>query len=83
MVEVSRPTGLPLRTLFLFYLNRIIPIIGVLFMGNAEVYRMLGRYCAYFGNCRNFKKMLERRGLEVAYLEYFFGCATGVSGRKR
>ena len=65
MIEVSRPPWLPLRVLFLFYLNRIIPIIGALFMGDTDTYKMLGKYCAYFDNCRVFKEMLERRGLEV------------------
>jgi len=78
MIEVSKP----LRILFMFYLKRVIPLIGKLFMGNSRDYRMLGIYCEAFGDCRSFRDKLEKAGIQTGYKEYFFGCATGVVGVK-
>jgi hypothetical protein len=35
-----------------------------------------------FGNAAELATMLRSHGLEVEFSKYFFGCATGVSGRK-
>lgn len=82
-IEVSEPDGWALKSLYLFYLNRVIPVVGWLFMGNAADYRMLGKYCARFRNCKNLYQYLAAHGLQVAYKEYFYGCATGVVGWKK
>jgi demethylmenaquinone methyltransferase/2-methoxy-6-polyprenyl-1,4-benzoquinol methylase len=81
-VEISEPGFLPLKLLYMFYLKLIIPLIGFLFLGNSMDYRMLGVYCAKFKNSQLFMQLLQKRGLHVSYQSYFFGCATGVHGRK-
>lgn len=83
LIEVSVPPAWLLKTLYLFYLQRIIPLIGWLFLGNPETYRMLGVYTAAFQDCRAPADILRHKGFDVTYQEYFFGCATGVSGSKR
>jgi ubiquinone/menaquinone biosynthesis methyltransferase len=81
-LEISVPrTGL-LRGWFSFYLNRIILVIGKLFMGNPANYRMLGIYTSAFGDCANAKTAFDRAGLNVTAKSLFFGCATAVFGSK-
>lgn len=80
-VEISVPDNV-LRPFYMFYLKHAIPVIGKLFQGNADNYRMLGKYTATFKDCRLFHDLLSERGLVVKYNSYFYGCATGVSGRK-
>ena len=81
-IEISVPSFLPLRLAFLFYLKRIIPLIGRLFLENPSCYRMLGVYTEAFGDASHFGGCLRRAGLEVSATSYFFGCATGVRGIK-
>lgn len=83
IIEVSIPKWRLLRVLYKIHLHYIIPIVGKVFLGDPQIYRMLWTYAASFGDCREFESMLARVGLDVQYHEYFFGCATGVSGRKR
>jgi len=73
---------LPLRAAYMFYLKWVIPLIGRLLLGNPDCYRMLGVYTQAFGNATHFAGCLRKAGLEVDPVSYFFGCATGVRGRK-
>lgn len=81
-VEISKPKNMLLIIPYMFYLKFLIPLIGKIFMGNSMDYRMLGIYCENFKDCKNFKMHLEKEGLQVKMCKYFFGCATGVKGRK-
>jgi demethylmenaquinone methyltransferase/2-methoxy-6-polyprenyl-1,4-benzoquinol methylase len=81
-VEISVPPYRMLRFFYMFYLNRIIPWVGHLFLGNPANYRMLGLYTEQFGDCRYFAECLRQHGIQVAEVSYFFGCATGVRGVK-
>jgi demethylmenaquinone methyltransferase/2-methoxy-6-polyprenyl-1,4-benzoquinol methylase len=82
LIEVSVPANW-LKLPYWFYLKYCIPIIGKIFLGNPDNYRMLGLYTERFGNCVTMRQLLAEVGLVVEYKEYFGGCATGVSGRKR
>lgn len=82
-IEVSVPKFLPLRILYMFYLKYIIPILGSLLLGNPESYKMLGVYTELYGNSREVKEIFENQGFEVEYINYFFGCASGIKGVKR
>ncbi len=82
LVEVSVPRLGPLKSLYMFYLKEVIPLIGRMLLGNPDNYRMLGVYTEDFGDCRGMRHILERQGLRTKYHEYFFGCASGVSGVK-
>lgn len=82
LIEVSVPPSLPLRLPYLWYLERVIPVLGRLLLGHPENYRMLGRYTRAFGDSRRALAAFEAAGLEVEFRSYFFGCATGVVGRK-
>lgn len=82
LIEVSIPPNRFLKPFYLFYLKTVIPLLGSLFLGNPENYKMLGVYTERFSNCVKMKEILEAEGFLVNYHEYFFGCATGLSGTK-
>jgi ubiquinone/menaquinone biosynthesis methyltransferase len=81
-VEVSKPNNRLLNTLYGFYLGRIIPILGKLFLGGVEEYKMLWIYTTNFVNAKKASDIFARAGLEVEYTSYFYGCATGFHGKK-
>lgn len=79
-VEISAPPSGVLRKLYMFYVGRVIPVIGRLLLGNPENYRLLGVYTESFANCSQFLRHCADAGLRVQTQSYFFGCATGVVG---
>ena len=82
LIEISVPPSLLLRLPYLWYLERVIPVLGRLLLGNPENYRMLGRYTRAFGSSQRALVAFREAGLEAEFRSYFFGCATGVMGRK-
>ena len=83
LLEISVPPLALLRWPYLFYIERVIPWIGALFLGNPHNYRMLGVYTRAFGNCRAIAAEFRQAGFDVQEKTYFFGCATGIEGIKR
>lgn len=81
-VEISKPKNILLKMPLLFYLKFCIPIIGRLFMGNSNDYKMLGIYTDAFQDSSHFYNELKQAGLNATYKELFFGCATCVYGNK-
>jgi demethylmenaquinone methyltransferase/2-methoxy-6-polyprenyl-1,4-benzoquinol methylase len=51
-------------------------------MRGARDFSMIGTYSTNFGDASGMAAALRDEGLEVRYHRFFFGCATGVSGRK-
>lgn len=82
LIEASDPKGWWLRPLYRLHLTWLLPLIERLFLKGAQDFSMIGLYATNFGDASAFADMLSREGLEVRYTRYFFGCATGVSGRK-
>jgi len=83
IVEVSVPTNVMLRWLYMFYIKNVIPVLGWLFLGNPETYKMLGIYTEKYRNTKAIVKLFQDKNLEVEYLEYFYGCASGIKGKKK
>ena len=81
-IEASDPKGWWLRPLYLFHLKRVLPLVERLLLRGAQDFAMIGTYSMNFGDASHFGESLRKAGLEVAFRKYFFGCATGVSGRK-
>lgn len=81
-LEISVPPNRLLQLPYMFYLTRIVPMLGRLLLGNPENYRLLGVYTAAFGNCKMAGKLFEACGLTVEYKPYFFGCASSIVGAK-
>ena len=82
LIDVSVPKGKFLKPFYMFYLKNIIPILGKIFLGSQETYRMLGIYTEEFGNSKNVYQIFNKPEFEVEYVEYFYGCASGIKGRK-
>ncbi|AKA34479.1 class I SAM-dependent methyltransferase [Flagellimonas lutaonensis] len=82
LIDISVPNSKCLKPFYMFYLKNIIPILGKLFLGSPETYRMLGVYAEEFGNSKNVYRIFNKREFEVEYVEYFYGCASGIKGRK-
>ncbi|MCZ6786410.1 MAG: class I SAM-dependent methyltransferase [Planctomycetota bacterium] len=81
-LEISIPRALWLRVPYESYVKYVIPLIGRLFLGNPDNYRMLYVYTRAFGNCAGAARAFADAGLEVREYRCFLGCATGISGRK-
>ena len=82
LIDVSVPNSKFLKPFYMFSLKNIIPILGKLFLGSQETYRMLGVYTEEFGNSKNVHRIFNKQEFEVEYVEYFYGCASGIKGRK-
>jgi ubiquinone/menaquinone biosynthesis C-methylase UbiE len=82
MIEASDPKGWWLRPLYLFHLKLVVPLIERVFLRGAQDFMMIGTYSTNFGNAAQIAAMLRDHGLEVEFAKYFFGCATGVAGRR-
>jgi ubiquinone/menaquinone biosynthesis methyltransferase len=83
LIEISVPKSALLRWAYMFYLKRLIPFLGWMFLGNPENYRMLGIYSERFKNAQTAVRIFNEHGLVVKHVEYFFGCASGVTGSKK
>ncbi len=82
-IEISVPDARWLRIPYLFYLNHVIPLIGWIFMGNPDNYRMLGVYTRAFRDCGAACDTFRDVGFEVETRSFFWGCATGLVGQKK
>ena len=82
MIEASDPRGWWLRPLYLFHLKVVLPLIESVLLRGAEDFSMIGTYSTNFGDASGIAECLRQEGLDVRFTRYFFGCATGVSGRK-
>ena len=82
LIEASDPKGWWLRPLYLFHLKVVLPMVERLFLRGAQDFAMIGGYSTAFGDAGAFADMLRAEGLEVTFRRYFFGCATGVAGRR-
>ncbi|MCA8938595.1 MAG: class I SAM-dependent methyltransferase [Planctomycetes bacterium] len=82
LLEISVPKGFLWRIPFMFYVKRVIPLIGRLCLGNPDNYRFLGVYTEAFGSCESTLLAFQQAGLEVEVKRFFFGCATALVGSK-
>lgn len=82
LIDVSVPKNNILKFFYLFYLKNVIPLLGRLFLGSPETYKMLGIYTEAFGNSNNAFQIFKRDNFEVEYINYFYGCASGIKGKK-
>lgn len=82
LIEASDPKGWWLRPLFLFHLKVVLPLVERTLLRGAQDFAMIGAYTSNFGDAAELAAMLRGHGLEVEYTRYFFGCATGVAGRR-
>lgn len=82
MIEASDPKGWWLRGLYHFHLKAVLPTVERILLRGAQDFSMIGTYSTNFGDASGMAAALRDQGLEVRFHRFFFGCATGVSGRK-
>lgn len=82
LIKASDPKGWLLRPLYLFHLKTILPLVEKTLLRGARDFAMIGTYCSNFGDSSAMAEMLRAQGMEAEFRRYFFGCATGVAGRK-
>lgn len=81
LVEISTPPRRALRVPYVLYLRRAIPLLGRLFLGNPDNYRLLGLYTEAFAPDHT-ARCLADAGLTVTPRKLFFGCATLFEGTR-
>ena len=64
----------------MFYLKRLIPVLGWMFLGSPDTYRMLGVHTERFGNASHVVEIFKNAGLECEYVPCFHGSASGIKG---
>ena len=82
-VEIHVPANPLLRAPYLFYLRRVIPLIGSLCLGDPDCYRHLALYTEDFAERDFFGVYLRDAGLEVEERRLFFGCARLYVARQK
>ena len=82
LIEASDPKGWALHGLYRFYLCRVLPLVEKIVLNGAQDFSMIGVYTRNFGDCCFMAQCLADEGLDVEFKVFFFGCATGVVGRK-
>lgn len=82
LIEISVPPAAWLRVLYVFYVKTVIPLIGRIFLGDIECYRMSGVYTEAFGSCAKVAEHFQRAGFEIELRSHFFGCASSIIARK-
>ncbi len=82
LIEISVPQSPFLKVPYEWYLQKIIPLFGKIFLHDFECYRMLGIYTSEFGSCARVSDHFTTAGLDTTVANHFFGCATSLSGHK-
>jgi demethylmenaquinone methyltransferase/2-methoxy-6-polyprenyl-1,4-benzoquinol methylase len=84
ILEFSKPASPLLKAVYLFYFNKILPVIGRLISSDADAYRYLPESVDNFPEVENFVKMMEKAGFDnVRYWKLFNGIAVIYRGEKR
>lgn len=81
ILEFSKPRAPLVGTFFRLYVKHYVPLLGRLFLGNPDNYRMLWRYTEEFGDCSALLGILRDEGFSAAMSSHFLGSATQVVGR--
>lgn len=81
-VEIAVPHASWFKRGYLFYVCRVIPVIGRLLLGNPENYRLLGVYTQRFGSGAHVEALFEAEGFQVLSENLFFGCARRIVGSR-
>lgn len=83
VLEFSKPRRFPIKILYHFYFNRIIPVIGKFFSKNSRAYSYLPETVHSFPDGRDFLAILEKAGFySCSWQPLTFGIASVYTGRK-
>lgn len=82
LVDVSVPPNRIIRFFYILYLKKAIPFFAYLFRINSQSYSMLGYYTENYGNSKEVEQIFKEYDFKIEYNNYFYGCASGISGTK-
>jgi demethylmenaquinone methyltransferase/2-methoxy-6-polyprenyl-1,4-benzoquinol methylase len=83
IVEFSLPKTFPIKQLYRFYFNKMLPIIGNILSRTRRAYNYLPDSVSAFPEEREFTNLIEGVGfVEVQYRNLTFGIATAYTGVK-
>lgn len=82
LIDISVPNSKTLKLFYMFYLKKVIPVLGNVFLGNPETYKMLGIYTSQYKNSKKVFEIFNKPNFKIEYIEYFYGCASGIKGKK-
>jgi demethylmenaquinone methyltransferase/2-methoxy-6-polyprenyl-1,4-benzoquinol methylase len=81
-LETAPPPPGPLRPLVYGYLNRVIPLLGVLIAGDRRAYSYLSASTRAFAPCEDLARLMRSSGLtDVRYRRFMFGTISVVKAR--
>lgn len=80
MLEFSMPSKRLIRFFFRIYVKVYVPLLGWIFLGNPDNYRMLWRYTKEFGSCKVALDAFREEGFEIEFKNRFLGSATQIVG---
>lgn len=80
LLEFSVPANRFIRFFFRIYVKICVPLLGWVFLGNPDNYRMLWRYTKEFESCKKTLDTFLREGFEVELKSRFLGSATQIVG---
>ena len=84
ILDFSTPSRFPIKQLYRFYFNNIIPIIGRTVSKDAKAYRYLPESVDSFPQGGSFVGLMEQAGMvDVGYKSMTFGIATLYWGRRK
>lgn len=72
-LEMSKPTWQPFKSLFYFYFQRILPLLGKLLVKRYEQYKWLPESLVHFPNHKELARIFEDTGLEQVKVRTFAG----------
>ena len=82
LLEISVPDLKLLRLPYMFYIKKMVPLIGRIFLKDIECYKMLGVYTEAFVSCAGVVGHFQKAGFQVCVRKHFFGCATSLIAKK-
>lgn len=83
ILEFSMPEHFPVKQLYRFYFNKILPFVGGLFSGNKKAYGYLPQSVSKFPQGEEFIRILEDCGFVCTQKKLTFGIASMYAGWKK
>jgi demethylmenaquinone methyltransferase/2-methoxy-6-polyprenyl-1,4-benzoquinol methylase len=80
ILEFSIPSNPLIRFFFRIYVKYFVPLLGKIFLGNPDNYRLLWTYTDEFKSCQRLIPYFESAGFTVQYQSNFLGSATLIHG---
>lgn len=81
-VEISEPKHPLLHLFYYLYVGKITPQITKLLLGDPIEYKMLWEYTQRYKDSKWVAEIFQEVGLDTNYDQYFFGCGSGIHGKK-